>query len=90
MNIYFAFFVPYNFSFLNIKNTIYAEYFFDGLMYIDILFTILSYSSINDKYDDSLFSLLYRYLTTWFIFDLISVFPYDLLINFEGNFIKIN
>ena len=57
-------------------------------MIIDILFTIDIFMVFNSAYYDSEFQLIdnrktisLKYISTWFIVDVISVIPFDLLLN---------
>ena len=85
--IYTAIFMPIKIAFISDSNTFYKnlDLFVNFLFFLDIFVCIITVISKNGQLIENIFTLFYYYATSWLLFDIISVFPFEYTSLFEGN-----
>ena len=84
--IYTSFYMPFKLAFIDFNNIylIILDFFIMFLFICDIFVSILSVYYKQDVLVDDFKIILISYFKTWFIFDIISVFPFEYLNIFES------
>ena len=84
--IYTAFYMPFKLAFIDFNNAylMILDFFIMFLFICDIFVSILTVYYKQEVLIDDFKVILVSYLKTWFIFDLISVFPFEYLNLFES------
>ena len=89
MFVYIAIFLPFKISFIDDSANLYVtiDHVVDILFGIDIIISMLTAYYEGNELVHDLKTLMINYLKGWFWFDLISTFPFELVINFNRSLV---
>ena len=80
--IYTTLFLPFKLAFFNEEGLflIILDFIVNALFFVDILVTCFTVYNQNGEIIDDLLTIILNYLKSWFVIDLISIFPFDYVI----------
>lgn len=82
LTVYMAFVIPYNIALFKERTPF--DYFVDSILIIDIFLNFFIIYEKDSSLIDNQFKIAMKYMKSWFIVDMICLFPFDLIENWNS------